>query len=515
MNTKKTLLLALPLLTLVSLFFTMLLQGALENRKQVGWSDVSLKGMRIEAIVFDAQDRVWVSSKNGNIQVFDGDSWTAYPVDGNGLSLSWVNNLATDAQGRVWIATPNGLSVFDGGGWTTHTEEEAKANDKIAFDRQGRTWLYQSTSGLSVFDGQTWTTYTTDNSGLVSDKVTVVAFDRQNRAWIGTRDGLSVFDGQTWTTYTAENSGLAYNHIFTLVFDEQDRAWIGAEGALNVFNGQTWASYSIDRKPVSGSMYGGPYVIVFDEQNKAWVGIHDGLNVLDIASGEVVLRDRAYTVGDVLFDAQGQVWLTPFSYSKGLRMFSDGRWLEYTAENSALPHPTVTALAIDHEGRIWIGTRSGLSVIHPAEARPISTGSALLSQFLANGGHAFLPIILIGLWLGIWLDALRGVITGLAVGLTVALGSFLTASGGLFILAAVVMVTGIIGGLVGSRVFGRASASPTSPEEAASSPRPSDMGGILGGGLSALGCVATVFIVGGTLLVVFLLLVRWFGIGMQ
>ena len=45
-----------------------------------------------------------------------------------------------------------------------------------------------------MFYQDVWTSYTSDNSGLVSNRITVIAFDPEGDVWIGTDQGLNVFE---------------------------------------------------------------------------------------------------------------------------------------------------------------------------------------------------------------------------------------------------------------------------------------------------------------------------------
>ncbi|MCP4539368.1 MAG: hypothetical protein GY832_19705 [Chloroflexi bacterium] len=533
MNAKKILLWTIPLLIIPSLLCTILLQRFFDNRKQAGWIAEHLQGRAVNDLLFDAQHRAWAAT-NWGVSVFDGDDWTTYTAESDGLPSDQAYQIVLDHQGRIWTTTDRGIGVFDGTGWTSYASANSslpagQGIAQITLDRQDRTWVYYPRSrmtGVSLFDGQTtWITYTTDNSGLVSNWVSTVAFDAQNRAWIGTKEGLSLFDGETWTTYTTENSGLLHNHIFTIAFDRQNRAWIGAEGELNVFDGQTaseeaasleaWLSYPIDRSPVTGNQYGGPYVIAFDEQNRAWVGVHDGANVLDGTSGELLLRDGKYTVKDVIL-TQEQVWLIP-SRSRGIRVFAGETWSNYTSANSALPTSAINAHSVDREGHLWLGSRKGITVVNLAETRPLSDGAVAISRFLSWGGHLFLPIIIIGLWLGLWRDALPGVVVGIGVGLFIFLLGIVGSGGGgeiFLVLGCIGTITGIMGGLVASIILQRKKATPTE-EAAPAGSLASTVTGILGGGGCAImGVIIVIVSVVLSCIALFFVMMK-FGIGMQ
>ncbi len=526
MNPKKILLWTIPLLILPSLLFTGLLQRSFEHHKQAGWLAVHLEDRDVYAILFDAQQRVWAATDKG-VSVLDGDGgdWTTYNEVNGGLADDRIRQIVLDHRGRIWAAAGQSVNLFDGTRWTTSTPGNAALsatpqNVKIAIDPQDRIWAYypgSRTAGVSVLDGPTWITYTADNSGLVSDHITTIAFDGQNRVWIGTWEGLSVFDGETWTTYTTTNSGLLHDHIFTIAFDRQDRAWIGAEGTLTVFDGRTWQAYPIDRTPVTGNQYGGPYVIMFDEQNRAWLGIHGGVNVLDSASGDVVLRDSdSSTVQVILFDKEGRAWLGSHR-SPVVRVFTGETWFEYTDRNSGVDAKQVRALAVDHEGRVWIGSSQGIRVLDPAVARPLSDRAVAMSRFLAWGGHAFLPLIIVGLWLGLWRDALPGVGAGMGVGLLIfLLGIVVAGKGGeiLLTLGCLGTLAGIVGALVGSITIRRMRAARTEGAVPAGDASATVMGILGGGGCAIVGIVAVVACVVLSCLAILWLMME-FGIGMQ
>ena len=370
-----------------------------------------------------------------------------------------------------------------------------RSDVEVAVDQQDRIWAYYPGSshltGMSVLDGQTWITYTTDNSDLVNDHIITIAFDDQDRAWIGTKKGLNLFDGKTWATYTTENSGLLHDHITTIAFDQQNKAWIGAQGELSVFDGQAWLSYPIDGGPVSEYLYRAPpYVIAFDEQNQAWIGIPEGVNVLDGASGELILRDTECTVAGVI-TAQDQVWLVP-QVRRPIRVFVEGNWLRYSSDNSALPRSKISAYAVDHEGRIWFGSEKGIAVVAPSEARPISDGAVSILHSFSWGGHALLPIVIAGLWLGLWRDALPGVGVGIGVGLFIFwLGIGRTMGEVFFVLSCLGTTTGIVGGLLGTVILRRIKAS-FSKEPAPAVDLASTATGIMGGGGCAIASVVVI-----------------------
>ncbi|PKP28179.1 MAG: hypothetical protein CVU02_01700, partial [Bacteroidetes bacterium HGW-Bacteroidetes-19] len=74
-----------------------------------------------------------------------------------------------------------------------------------------------SKSGLAKY-AEEWEVFDTANSGLTSNTINGIAFDKEGIAFIGTGEyhigstgGLTKFDGTHWTTYNTGNSGLPEN----------------------------------------------------------------------------------------------------------------------------------------------------------------------------------------------------------------------------------------------------------------------------------------------------------------
>ncbi len=91
MKAKKVLLWIIPLLILPSLLFTILLHRSIANERKVGWIAEHLAGEGINDIQFDAQHRAWVATNKG-VSVWDGDAWTTYSGESDGLADNRVQS---------------------------------------------------------------------------------------------------------------------------------------------------------------------------------------------------------------------------------------------------------------------------------------------------------------------------------------------------------------------------------------------------------------------------------------
>jgi len=224
--------------------------------------------------------------------------------------------------------------------WKTFTDEDGLLSNLIysaAVDQDGNLWFgCKNPNGVSMFDGEEWHIFTSDNSGLSTGHIWDIEVDKENNLWFATAGGgLSKFNGDSWCTYTMAD-GLAGDHVYSLKFDPKGVLWCGCApkpdkiervGGISLLKGMEFVNYTSDY--CQGQYVGGGnselcdnrvYSIVFEQDGTAWFGTKGG--------------------GISCFD--GENWRS-FNRSNGLPVLEVGDG----------------AAAIDDEGNIWFGLRSG------------------------------------------------------------------------------------------------------------------------------------------------------------
>ncbi|MDP2364810.1 MAG: hypothetical protein Q8M94_13715, partial [Ignavibacteria bacterium] len=198
-------------------------------------------------------------------------------------------------------------------------------------------------------------------SPLPVDNITAVAFEENNKVWIGTAGGgLVLFDGINWSVYNTSNSDLTSNFILTIAVDIQNDKWIGIyrQGTAK-FNGVSWQIYNSFEIGVSKS----PYHIAIDLNNIPWAAI--GIQQL-IPGGSAFFNGTAWETfaglpsNSVLYvgvDSDNNKWFCNSEY--GLSKYDNGLWTNFTTANSKIPNNRVFALAIDGAGNKWLATYGG------------------------------------------------------------------------------------------------------------------------------------------------------------
>lgn len=386
------------------------------SRYDGGWTtytrqSAGLGSDRVLSIAADQTGSVWFGTFGGGASVFDGRTWRIY-TSYDGLASNYVWAIDVDEAGRVWLAagtsggTGRGVSAFDGSAWMTYTTAHGLTSDTVwaIAHGAGKVW-FGTDQGLSLFHEATWQTYTTASTGLVSNRVTAIAFDSHGRAWFGTDGGgVSVFDplSDAWTAYTKESTdsdgtypwdGLASNRISAIAFDGQGRAWIGTredtwdaekrtflDGGVSVFDGHNWQVYTQKntdddgRAPWRGLASNDVSALAIDDGGNVWIGTGDlydftgsGLNVFDghtwtTYHHPTVASDNITAIA--LDRARDRVWIAGAPYlisgwraGGGVSIWDGSTWQIYEPSSTDLIayDNDVRAVAVDHAGVGWIG----------------------------------------------------------------------------------------------------------------------------------------------------------------
>lgn len=346
---------------------------------------------------------VWFGG-DGWIMRYDGISWTTYDCPGI------VKKLAVDTDGTLWIATNMGAVRFKDGAYDLYRYKDGFSNNGascVVAGDDSAVWFGASggtgRAGLYRFDGVSWTVFTSSNSGLPSDSISALVFDREGLLWIGTSTGiictydgitwntvakgiyariiafdsigkvwcgsyhgLSVYDGSQWTTYTSENSGLSDTMIRSLVIDDSDVIWVstGDQGSfttpkngLDSFDGSEWRNLSFPGPPGNDVRS-----VAVDHNGDVWISTDNdtgiasfnGIGWKHVDTDENSLSLPVY---DIAVDRDNTLW---FGSWDGVSSFDGEAWKRYTTENG-LRDNSINVVAVDRDNVKWFGTDNGIS----------------------------------------------------------------------------------------------------------------------------------------------------------
>jgi ligand-binding sensor domain-containing protein len=309
--------------------------------------------------------------------------WVVFKTSNSGLVNNHVNAVLSDFEGGIWVGTDGGVSTYSGGSWNSFVDEFFFMTDKgvrsiitsMTEDPNRNLWFGLAGGGVVRYNEHdttdVWWRYTIDD-GLPYNYILSITADLQHsEIWCATMLGVARFvpegnEGGVWHTYGLSNSTLPSNMVRCVVYNPIDSSiWFGTQysGVTYISGDRRWQAPIVFPQP-------GTYpidAIAFDE-NSTWFGTEAG--ILQYATNISVWRqyDSSTTNGLVPF---GPVHAVTTNYTTtrwfgtngGLLKLTDTLWTVMNRYNTLeLPSDTVTALAYDIRGNLWIGTVNGVAV---------------------------------------------------------------------------------------------------------------------------------------------------------
>jgi ligand-binding sensor domain-containing protein len=282
-------------------------------------------------------------------------------VVGDTLRDNITGAAATRSLGPVVSLAGNGIAVLKGtpAQWETTLPNGPASNQfsSMVVDDDGVLWCASSRTdgaGFYAYDGKTWRNYsTTTDPVLGTDAYFRVTLGPNNSKWFSSYgSGIAVVDSR-------RNVARMFNYAYPgflgvrLGSDPDNFGFVVPGGVARDGNDNMWVA-------LWHSM--GPNGLWKMTPDSTWVPIR------------TALADNTAELVDVIIDNNNTKWIansflgTPVSSSlhyynaeRNLGQASDGWGIMGTSEG--ITNSVIPAIAVDHDGDVWVGTGSGISII--------------------------------------------------------------------------------------------------------------------------------------------------------
>ena len=288
-----------------------------------------LPGNRIQIILADRQNALWVGTNAGLVRVKAGKV-ERFPLT-DPLSTASILALLEDREGNLWVGTESaGLHILRDQRFRTIGAHEGLSSDvttAVVEDSSGTLWVGTQGGGLNALRAaatgkeanqvRIWTV----RDGLASNVILSLAAAPSGDLWVGTPDGLDRIHAGRITTFTSAD-GLPDDFIRSLQIDSDASLWIGTRRGLAHWT----ANHGSLRNPTS----------------PAWMETYTEANGLG-----------SDLVGAMTRDAHGDLWVATLAGLSRLH----GRNIENFTVANGLSSNVITALLSRRDGTLLIGTQ--------------------------------------------------------------------------------------------------------------------------------------------------------------
>lgn len=308
---------------------------------------------------------------------------TVQPL-GEGITAKKFYSSTIGENNTVWFLTESGIVSFDGTNWTLlnkNSQIAATGLKSLIYDLSTtgpELWLATSkgatVASLPFSATSVVTTYYPDNSKIVGENVLAIAAGKKDLRWFGTDKGISAIKSKKWLTNSYENNYpgsifLDYTITSMATSLNGDSLYVGTIG------GGVFRVFRNDVDAVSGaSEYAawGPilmpsdtvYSIHIAADGAQWIGTkrgvarHIGYKTLEgwtvFTTAEGLTDDFVQAISS---DSKGKIY---FGTKNGLSAFDGSKWTTYKTGNG-LASNNILTISVDKKDCVWIGTDNGVT----------------------------------------------------------------------------------------------------------------------------------------------------------
>ncbi|MBX2967681.1 MAG: GHKL domain-containing protein [Cyclobacteriaceae bacterium] len=229
---------------------------------------------------------------------------------------------------------------------------------------QQRPGSFPPTKPLSQSSIDQWT----GDDGLVSNNLTSVIQGNDGFLWVTAFNGLLRFDGYRFELFDRENTPFLQSDAFYQTVKEGDKLWLTTQASgIIVYENNILKPY----KPKEGTLPSSIRCLLITDSVMLVGSNNNGLYLLQ---DEKVSKPEYEPINNtsimaVVQDAHKSIWVG--TNGNGVVKISNGVFSHYTSKNG-LSGDVINALYAAADGRVLVGSTSGLDILDDGRITPVS-----------------------------------------------------------------------------------------------------------------------------------------------
>lgn len=357
----------------------------------------------VRAILEDSRGNLWIGSNDEGLQRISSEGSKTYTTK-NGLPNNSIRCLAEDQRGNVWVGTASGVVYITPQGHLITVQFEAGTIAKgiiavsLYCDMVGRMWLLTANeNGLFLYTGDIFRTRP-EVEQFEPFFATSICQDSDGEFWIGLgEEGIIRMKNGRDVEKLTTNTILDNITTSSIYSAPNGNIWFGTERGLVVYADGNFIEYN---KDVLNSAKINK--IISDRENNIWFST-DRNGIGKLTKGKFTIKKLGVAVNSITEDRAGRIWagtdtgvrcyendrevtnmLTEYTkdlrirdvqatkngdilvscYTKPGQLRYDGKTIKSWTTDDGLAGNKVRVAIETEPGEIYVGTTTGLSIIH-------------------------------------------------------------------------------------------------------------------------------------------------------
>lgn len=339
---------------------------ALIQENDVNWMTPDIEGEVITLLADQSGSGLWIGTDQGLWRRHEDGVVERIPLR-PGIERLQISTLLRDREGSVWVGTwGSGLFQIPPTPWTLFTLDTGfPAHSAWAFseDEEGCIWMATTDAGVVSWCGDHWGSSLGFEEGLPSETAFTLAHDAEGSLWIGTTLGVCRTTKSSLQCWDRDD-GLKDDLIRHIIPRKAGGIWMATDLGLAMWDGSKWHFWG-QEQGLPGRMVRS---LAEGQDGRVWMALDsvgivsfDGTNFEVIDESDGLPTVRVWTLalssrGELLGGTDAGLWI------RGVDDEGSGTVI---GVEDGLPNSSVIAVSQDLNGRIWVGTTHGTSVISP------------------------------------------------------------------------------------------------------------------------------------------------------
>jgi signal transduction histidine kinase/ligand-binding sensor domain-containing protein len=313
-----------------------------------------LPASRIQSSLVDSQGQLWIGTNKG---LFTLDKITSHPQPIPALSSDSILSLMQDEEGNLWVGTEaSGLQILRHKNFRAIPALSDLPITAIAQASDGALWAGTSNDGLDRWQAGNIQHLST-RTGLLSETILTLAPGEDGSMWAGTPDGLNYIKGAKVRTYTSAD-GLPDDLVRSLLTDDDGSLWIGTRRGLAHWQNNQFVTLT-QSDGLGSDLVGALLRSHVSSQHDLWIGTLNGLTRLRGSTIKTFTTKDGLsgnTITSLAEDPNGTLWIG--TKAAGLSVMSTTGFTSLHRDD--LPQ-TIDAILEDDHDNLWLGSGRGIT----------------------------------------------------------------------------------------------------------------------------------------------------------
>ncbi len=375
-----------------------------------------------QSIFIDNNSTVWIGTYKNGVAYYS-DLLKKFQL----IPIGDITSMTQDQDGIIWCGSnDNGIMSYNpiSGVIKHYGRNENKLQSDVVVcckaARDGSVWFGTYNGGMTRYKAGVFTPYMCSgkSDGLANKSVWALEEDTKGNIWIGTLgSGLQCLNLKTgiFKTYNKQNSGLPSDYLSSLCFDKKGNLVIGHSVNYSIMDLQSHKiqNYSSTRSKEEFSS-GFVNQIYVDDRGLIWNGTSSGMNVYDPVTDQLTILDMnaglsGSEICSVTEDKAKEIWLSTDKGVSNIKVYKDKdnhkwRFTVYSfneIDGLQTRQFNQRSILLARNGDIYIGGQDGINVVSPKvlglgriKAKTIFCGLIIFDHPVAVGetfnGHVIL-----------------------------------------------------------------------------------------------------------------------------